>query len=152
MQEIKIVDLRPGLIKGVSVELPDTRSIYRETYFEWEASNNIAEYAENAISGGVLRAWKHTPNFEVVETHKDKETFYFIKGTAIMLFVDVVNGKPDMKTVQVVRIQKGAVITIEAGKGHFVAVAEDDNSFEAIVISPKMDAPRCNLAEPVMGI
>jgi hypothetical protein len=41
---------------------------------------------------------------------------------------------------------------IEAGKGHFVAVAESKEPVEMIVISPKMDAAqRMVLAEAVEG-
>jgi mannose-6-phosphate isomerase-like protein (cupin superfamily) len=152
MKEVAIVDLCPGLVKGVSVELPEARSVYCERYFEWEATNDLSHFAVATIGGGILRAWKHAPCFEVAETHRDQEKFYFLSGTALMMFVDYADGQPDLDTVQIVRIKKGTILTVEAGKGHFVAVAEDDAAVVALVIAPPQDAPRCVLGETVLGI
>jgi oxalate decarboxylase/phosphoglucose isomerase-like protein (cupin superfamily) len=99
-----------------------------------------------------LRAWRHTPVFREIETHGDAEMFYFISGTALMFLIDVEAGRPDMQTAQVFRIQAGTQLVIEAGKGHFIAVAESEAPVEMIVISPQMDAPRMGLPEEVEGV
>jgi oxalate decarboxylase/phosphoglucose isomerase-like protein (cupin superfamily) len=100
----------------------------------------------------VLRAWHHAPVFYEMENHIDTEMFYFVSGVALMLFIDVKNGKPDNDTAQIVRIQPGTQISIDVGKGHFMTVAEGSEPICAVVVSPKMDAPRMTLADPVEGI
>ena len=98
----------------------------------------------------MLQGWHHTPNFTAIEYHEDAEQFYFTEGTALMLFIDIADGKPAMDTAQIVRIPAGTQLDIAAGKGHFVAVAEGD-TFKAIVVSPVQEAPRMDLAEEVIG-
>ena len=83
--------------------------------------------------------------------HIDREMFYFVSGEAIMFFIDVVDGRPDMASAQMARIQPGTQIVIDEGKGHFVAVANDSQPVYAVVVSPKMDAPRMTLPEAVSG-
>jgi quercetin dioxygenase-like cupin family protein len=73
--------------------------------------------------------------------------FYFVSGVALMLFVDIKDGQVDLDTAQIVRVQPGTQLVIEAGKGHFVAVAESEAPVEMIVVSPKM-----GLAEAVEGV
>jgi hypothetical protein len=51
-----------------------------------------------------------------------------------------------------VRIQAGTQIIVAAGKGHFVPVAEGPEYVAAVVISPKMAAPRLSLPETVEGV
>jgi oxalate decarboxylase/phosphoglucose isomerase-like protein (cupin superfamily) len=82
----------------------------------------------------------------------DAEMFYFLGGTAIMLFADVKNGKPDSGSIRIVRIHAGTRIIIPEGKAHFVPVAEGDTPLSVIVVAPKMDAPRILLPEPVLGV
>jgi mannose-6-phosphate isomerase-like protein (cupin superfamily) len=152
MKKIKIADLKPGVVKGVEVLMPTATASYQETYFEWTASSLIAKFQKKEVSGGILQAWHHMPTFTEVETHCDQEMFYFISGIALMLFVDVKDGLTDPATAQVVRIQPGTQIIITAGKAHFVPVAEDAQLVLAVVVSPKMDAPRMSLAETVEGV
>jgi mannose-6-phosphate isomerase-like protein (cupin superfamily) len=152
MKSIKILDLVPGLVAGVEVQLPTAVKPYRETYFEWSGSSLTAQFATQQISGGVLCAWHHLAQFSEIETHIDAEMFYFVHGVAIMLFMDLADGRPNLETAQIVRIQPGTQIVIPVGKAHFVAVAEGDEPLEMIVVSPKMDAPRMSLPEPVEGI
>jgi len=152
MKKVKIQDLSIGLVRGIDVQLPQQAETYKETYFEWTATSVIAKMSTKEISGGVLRAWHHTPIFSELETHIDTEMFYFISGVALMLFIDIKNNKPDMDTAQIVRIQPGTQISISAGKGHFVAVAEGSEPICAVVVSPKMDAPRMVLTEKVEGV
>jgi dTDP-4-dehydrorhamnose 3,5-epimerase-like enzyme len=152
MREIKIIDLCNGLVQGVNVHLPDADETYRENYFEWTATSLTARMSTPLISGGVLRAWHHTPVFYEMESHVDAEMFYFISGVALMLFVDVLDGQPDMETAQIVRIRAGTQLSISPGKGHFVAVAENSEPICAVVVAPKMDAPRMTLPEPVFGV
>jgi hypothetical protein len=152
MKSIKITELEPDLVKGVEVLMPYQAVAYQETYFEWTASSLIAKFKKSEVSGGILQAWHHTPVFNEVETHCDSEMFYFQSGVALMLFCDVKNGQPDLQTAQIVRIQPGTQIIISAGKAHFVPVAAGGELVLAIVVSPKMDAPRMSLAEPVAGV
>jgi hypothetical protein len=152
MKKIIIQDLTPGLVKGVAVQLLPDKVGYRETYFEWTSSSLTARFKSTEVSGGVLRAWRHTPVFREIETHVDAEMFYFVSGVALMLFVDVKDGQADLDTAQIVRVQHGTQLVIDSGKGHFVAMAESEGPVEMIVVSPKMDAPRMGLAEEVEGV
>jgi hypothetical protein len=152
VKKIVIQDLTPGLVEGVSVKLPPAQPGYRETYFEWTPSALTARFKSPEVSGGVLRAWRHTPTFREIETHVDAEMFYFVSGVALMLFVDVKDGQVDSDTAQIVRVRPGTQLVIAAGKGHFVAVAESEGPVEMVVVSPKMDAPRMGLGEGVEGI
>lgn len=152
MKKIQIQDLKPGLVAGIEVQLSSMADTYRETYFEWTATELISKFNSNEVSGGVLKAWHHVPLFTEIETHVDTEMFYFISGIALMVFVDVIDGKADIATAQIVRIQPGTQITVQAGKGHFVAVAEGSDPVYSVVVSPKMDAPRIILPEAVEGV
>lgn len=151
MKKVKIIDIKPGIVHGIDVKMPVSAPGYSETYFEWTAFSLAAEFNSTQVSGGILRAWHHVPIFKEIETHIDAEMFYFISGTALMLFMDLKDGKPDMETSQVVRIQPGTQLVIPAGKGHFVAVAESSEPVFAIVVSPRMEAPRMTLSEAVEG-
>lgn len=151
MKKVRIQDLAAGLINGVEVQLPKSTEVYKETYFEWAASSLVVKVNTTDISGGILRSWHHTPVFREIETHIDIEMFYFISGVALMLFIDIKEGSLDMESAQLVRIQPGSQITISAGKGHFVPVAENSEPVYAIVIAPKMDAPRMCLPLPIEG-
>jgi len=150
--KIHIRDLTQDLIKGVTVQMPRTVSAYKESYFEWTPSALTAKFNSTEISGGTLISWHHVPVFNEIETHIDKEMFYFISGTAIMLFIDVKQGQPDLKTAQIVRIQAGTQLIIEAGKGHFVPIAETSDPLSVIAVSPKMEAPRISLPVILEGI
>jgi mannose-6-phosphate isomerase-like protein (cupin superfamily) len=152
MKEIPIIDLVPGTVKGVEVQLPQGEPGYRETYFEWTASSLTAHFKSSEVSGGILQAWRHVPLYKEIETHIDSETFYFITGTGLMLFIDVKDGVPDIATAQIVRVRAGTQLIISAGKGHFIAVAEDSEPLFMLVVAPKMDAPRLSLPEPVLGV
>jgi hypothetical protein len=152
MKKVHIQDLKPGEVKGIEVQMPTKMAGYKETYFEWTASSLIAKFNSTEVSGGILQAWHHVPVFHELETHTDAEVFYFISGVALMLFIDLKDGQPDMDTAQIVRIQPGTQIIISAEKGHFVAVAEGTEPVSAVVVSPRMDAPRMLLPELVEGI
>ena len=152
MKKIKIQDLVAGLVSGIDIQLPQQAETYKETYFEWTATTVIAKMNTNEISGGVLRAWHHKPAFNEIETHMDTEMFYFISGVALMLFIDIKNNKPEMDSAQIVRILPGTQISISPGKGHFVAVADGSEPMCAVVVAPKMEAPRMRLTEAVEGV
>jgi mannose-6-phosphate isomerase-like protein (cupin superfamily) len=139
-------------VKGVTVQLPLVQPGHRETYFEWTPSSLTAPFQSPEVSGGVLRALRHTPTFHEIETHVDAEMFYFVSGVALMLFVDVKDGQVELDTAQIVRVQPGTQLVVAVGKGHFVAMAESEAQVEMIVVSPKMDAPRMGLAEAVEGV
>ena len=152
MLKVNIQNLTPGVVSGVEVQVPGSINPYRENYFEWAGSSLAATLQTKEISGGVLKAWHHVPIFKQIETHIDAEMFYFVSGVALMLFMDVENGSPMMKTAQVVRVQAGTQIIIPAGKAHFVPVAEGDEPVEIVVVAPRMDAPRIDLPDSVEGI
>lgn len=152
MQNISIENLQHNQIKGVTVMLPVEGEPYKENYFEWRASDLTAIFNTKEVTGGVLQAWHHTPVFSQIETHIDREMFYFTHGSAIMLFIDIMDDKPNMETAQIVRICPGTQIIIDSGKGHFIAVAEDNEPVYAVVVSPKMDAPRMLLPEDITGV
>jgi dTDP-4-dehydrorhamnose 3,5-epimerase-like enzyme len=152
MEKIKIQDLTPGLVKGIEVQMPTETAGYTETYFEWTASSLVAKFNTTEISGGILQTWHHVPVFQEVETHIDAEVFYYVSGVALMLFVDLKDGRPNMDSAQIVRIQPGTQLIVPAGKGHFVAVAEGAKPVFAVIVSPKMYAPRTTLPVSVEGI
>jgi len=151
MREIPIRDLAPGIVPGLSVVMPGDAP-YRETYFEWTAAPLAASFQTKEISGGTLRAWKSVPCFSQIETHVDAEMFYFLEGTAIMLFGDMKGGAADEGSLQIVRIPAGTRIVIPKGKAHFVPVAADDTPVSVVVVGPRMEAPRQALKEPVLGV
>jgi mannose-6-phosphate isomerase-like protein (cupin superfamily) len=152
MYQIPILDLKPGLVSGIDVQMPGDVNPFRDSYFEWCGSKLTSKFHTTEISGGVLKTWHHIPIFKEIETHIDAEMFYFLSGVAIMLFVDVDCDQPTMDSAQIVRIKPGTQIIIPAGKGHFVAVAETDVPVEMIVVAPNMEAPRMALPTPVEGI
>ena len=94
MKNVQIQDLMAGLVDGIEVQLPSRANIYKETYFEWTATSLISKVNTSEISGDVLKAWHYTPVFSEIETHIDTEMFYYISGVSLMLFIDIVNGKP----------------------------------------------------------
>lgn len=150
--KVKIQDMKPGLVEGVEVQLPCSADVHKERYFNWEGTTLTAKFNVSDVVGGILTTWHHTPIFEDIETHVDSEMFYFMQGTAIMLFIDVKEGKPDINSAQVVRIKAGTQIIIAAGKGHFVPIAADDTPVNIVVVAPPMDAPRMKLFEEICGI
>jgi mannose-6-phosphate isomerase-like protein (cupin superfamily) len=152
VKRIPIQDLEPGLVGDIKAQMPGAVAPYKDTYFEWIGSSLICKFRTPEISGGILKTWHHVPIFSEIETHIDAEMFYFVSGVAIMLFMDVDGGQPNLDSAQIVRIQPGTQIVIPAGKGHFVAVAEGDEPVEMIVVAPKMDAPRITLPIPVEGV
>lgn len=152
MKHVTIQNLQPGMIKGVTVALPQDFQPNQDHYFEWSAAPLTAQFQQGAVTGGVLKAWRHEPVFTQAETHVDNEMFYFLSGTALMLFVDYKNGTPDVETAQIVRIPAGTQLIIEKGKGHYVAVAQDDETVRAVVVAPPMEAIKAELAEPVRGV
>jgi oxalate decarboxylase/phosphoglucose isomerase-like protein (cupin superfamily) len=151
MKEIRIKDLKPGLVPGLAVAMPGERP-YGEMYFEWTAAPLTTTFRTRDISGGTLKAWKSVPRFSQIETHVDAEMFYFLEGTAIMPFADMKDGKPDQASLQIVRIAAGTRVIIPEGKAHFVPVAEGDVPVSIVVVAPKMDAPRVVLEEEVLGV
>lgn len=147
--KVQIQNLKHDLVNGVEVHLPEEHTnVYQETYFTWDASPLVAQMNSSSISGGILNTWHHVPEFNVIETHVEPEMFYFVSGVALMLFMDLIDGTPDMASAQIVRVQPGTQLIISAGKAHFVPVAETD-SVHIIVVSPKVDAPRVQLPEAI---
>lgn len=150
--DITITNIAETPIAGVRVSMPQDyeKGRYCEDFFTWTGMPLVSSFNTGDIMMGVLQGWHHTPNFDKIEYHADKESFYFMQGTALMLFVDIKDGKADLATSQIVRIPAGTELEIAAGKGHFVAVAEGDH-FSALVTSPVQDAPRLPLPQMVCG-
>lgn len=146
---IKIEDLKADTVSGVAVQLPNSVKAEKGDYFEWTPSSLTADYKDSKICGGVLKSWHHKLEFHRAETHGDKETFIFVSGVALMMFIDIRDGSARMNTAQVVRIKPGTKIVIDAGKGHFVPVAEGDEPLCAVVESPRMAAPKVDLPEVI---
>lgn len=145
----KIVSSREARVPGVRFCHGADCAVHREAYFTCTplALQTAFRRADNLVCG-VLEGWHHVPRFCTLETHSDAETFVFTQGTALMPFCDIVNGIPDLATVQIVRIEAGTQVEVAAGKGHFVAVAEGDH-FCALVYCPQQPAERIALAQPI---
>ena len=84
MRKVRITDIADTAIKGVTVVTERDFDPYKEDYFVWKATPLVAHFQSSEVSGGVLRAWKHTPVFSELETHDDDEGFFFVAGTALM--------------------------------------------------------------------
>jgi hypothetical protein len=152
MKQVRISDIGDTKISGVAVATGSDFDPYREGNFIWTATPLTSKFKTADVGGGVLRAWKHAPVFTELETHADDEGFWFVSGVALMAFADVKNGKVVEDSIQIVRIKPDTQLTITAGKAHFVPVAEGDTPVTAVVFSPKMDAPRIALSQPVEGL
>ena len=150
--KIPILDLEPGLVNGIVVQMPGAVKPYQDTYFEWNGSSLSSKFRTTEINGGILKTWHHVPVFMEIESHVDAEMFYFLSGVAVMLFMDIEENQLVLDTAQIVRIQPGTQIIIPEGKGHFVAVAEGDEPVEMVVVAPKMEASRIALPTPVEGV
>ena len=152
MKQVRIVDLKNGIVPGIEVLLPGERISYHADYFEWLPSTLTVQFQKKFVSGGVLQAWRHAPIFQRIETHPDAELFFFISGVALMLFMEMSKDQPDLESAQIVRIRPGSQIIIPAGKAPYVPVAEDTHFVEMVVISPKMEATCLILPEAIEGI
>lgn len=150
--KVGITNIEDTKVKGIRTYFPEKSVSGQERYFKWEESSLLAKFNTGEVSGGILSAWHHALEFQQVEFHKDEEMFYFLSGSAIMLFIDIYEGKVKMETAQVVRIPMGTQIVIEKGKGHFVAIAEGDEPVKMVVVSPKISAPRVNLEETIYAV
>ena len=149
--EVQIQDIAQMRISGVSVQGYPAQNEYAEAYFRWVPYNLKTGFQNPAAVSGCLTGWHHAPVFTQVETHADDEMFFFTQGSCIMIFCDLKDGSPDMDSVQLARIPAGTQLIIQAGKAHFVPVAEGD-CFEAILYAPEQDSPRVSLPEMVEGI
>ena len=125
---------------------------YRENYFEWAASATYCQFSVIPNQRGILSCQTAEPQFQEFEYHKDKEFFYFVQGTALMPFANFDSeGKVNEASIQIVRIPEGIQLIIDAGKLHFVPVAEGPGEVKIVVVSPKMDSPRVPVRESVNG-
>lgn len=151
MKKVLIEDWRNAKVSGVRFSHVDEQHTHREDYFTCTPMPLKTHIASNDVVCGILHGWHHTPVFRIWETHKDAETFYYFHGTALMPFCDLVDGKPDLTTAQIVRIPAGVQVEVSAGKAHFVAVAEDDK-FSCICYCPDQGADRILADAPVEGV
>lgn len=149
--KIKITDIAETAIEGVTV-YHNTETPYAEDYFEWAHSPLTAPFSASDISGGILTCWHHTFTFHELEYHEDQEMFYFMQGTAVMVFADQEQGTVVPDSIQMVKIPAGTQLIIQKGKAHFVPAALDSTPVKIVVVSPNMEAPRLSLKEPVTGV
>lgn len=150
--KVRISDSRNVSIEGVRFCHMEECGVHRERYFTITAMGlHTAFQSGEDVVCGVLEGWHHVPKFDVLEIHKDAETFLYTDGVALMPFCDIVDGKPDLSTAQIVRIEAGTQVEVSAGKGHFVAVAQGDH-FRTIVYCPDQPAERIFLEELIEAI
>lgn len=150
--QVRICNIEETAISGVEVHMAANDNPSAEKYFVWKESPLTAKFHQSEVSGGILQSWHHEFVFSEVEYHCDQELFYFVSGTAIMLFADIEDGKVKMESVQAVRVPEGTQLVIQEGKGHFVAIAEGDEPVKMVVVAPKMEAPRISLEEAVEAV
>ena len=150
--KVSICDSRSASIPGVRFGYIADCDVHRESYFTITplGLHSTFQSADNVVCG-MLEGWHHVPEFHVLETHKDVETFVYTDGVALMPFCDIVDGKPDLSTAQIVRIEAGTQVEVAAGKGHFVAVAEGDH-FRTLVYCPDQAAEWIALTEAIEGV
>lgn len=149
--DVKIQNLSEVKIKGVSYCMERMCEPYKETYFNWVAYPMVNELGTSEIVCGHLTAWHHALEFDQVEIHKGREVFFFTEGECVMIFCDLEEGEPVMESIQIVRIQPGTEICVEAGKAHFVPIPVGDR-LQAVVTAPEQDAPRIPFPEIVRAV
>jgi len=152
VREYRIQDIDEMKIRGVVFEKFHEELSHHEDYFTWTPITELTKFKSSMITGGYLNATYHIPDFLYMETHLDKEIFFFTSGIAIMPFADMLNGVVDPDSVQIARIKPQTLLVVDAGKAHFVAVSENKDTVQAIVVSPIQDAPRIELPFVIRGI
>lgn len=147
--KVSIIDSREAKVSGVRFCHMKECHTHREGYFTCTplGLHSMFQSGDDVVCG-VLEGWHHVPCFTILETHRDTETFVYTDGVALMPFCDIVDGKPDYSTAQIVRIEAGTQVEVAAGKAHFVAVAEGDH-FRTLVYCPDQPADRICLTEPI---
>lgn len=151
MHKVIIEDWDKVTIPGVRFAAKAHQEMIREDYFECTTMPLKTGMKTDEVVCGVLEGWHHTPVFRVWESHKDAETFYYFRGTALMPFCELKDGKLDLSTAKIVRIPAGVQVEVLAGVVHFVAVAEDDR-FSCLVYSPDQGGDRIFAEEAIEGV
>ena len=146
--KLKIENIENVQIKGVRVAMPGTGNVLRRGNFEWTSFPLETALKTNKVISGLLQGWHHELCFHQVEYHEDTENFFFMEGVSLMLFCDRNGDVPDMSTLQLVRIQPGTQVEVEAGKCHYVPIPETD-FFKAYVFTPLQDSVLLPLEEIV---
>jgi len=150
--DIKIVDLKPGMVSGVTVRLYEDMPTAGENWYEYTCYNTQAAFKADKLDAVFVKMKKNPPVFTEVEMHEDTEVQLYVKGDVIALFVDVKDEKADLSTAQLVRIKEGTCIAIEKGKGHFVPVGTGDEPSLMAVTAPDQAYPHYALPETIVGI
>lgn len=152
MKKIRICPIEQLDVPGVHVRLPGDVDVYEESYLRWHGTRLQLEMKNTLVAGGVLKVWRHQPVFQKLEYHDDREKYVFLQGNVIMPFADVKDGMIVESSLQYARIQAGTEILIEAGKAHFMPVADDTDCALAMVICTNMPYYHVFLKEPVCGV
>lgn len=149
--KVKIEELKPGVVNGVKVQLPNVVTPFDCGYFKWYPSTITGDFKTTEISGGVLETVKKEIEYSQVEYHVDGEIFYFISGECVMLFCDLENGDVVDDSIQLVRISPGTQIEISAGKGHYAPIPINEEKTKVIIACPKLESPLVCLHEKVVA-
>ncbi|MDR1541884.1 MAG: hypothetical protein LBU32_28675 [Clostridiales bacterium] len=149
--KVKVQDLVPGVVDGLDMHIPGSGVPVREKWYEWVPVAIEAQFQTCAVSGGVLKGWKHAPVFTDLEFYPDKRLVFVVMGCGIFPFADVKDGVVDMESVQLIRAKRGSKFVVPAYKASFAPVAENELEVICVIASARMEPKRIVLAEEIEG-
>lgn len=151
MKTIVIRDYDKVQIPGVRFACKDTETnVICKDHFRCTILPQKTPMVTGMIMCDVLEGPAQIPVFSSWETHTYAESFYYFRGTALMPFIEIKDGKADPDTVQIVRIPAGVQVEVLPGVGHYVATAEKDD-FSCLCCRPDSGGDYYT-TEPVKGI
>lgn len=151
MKTVVIQDYDKVRIPGVRFDSKDAQSnVICKDHFKCTILPHRTEMVTGVVMCDVLEGPAQTPVFSSWETHSYAESFYYFYGTALMPFIQIVDGKADPDTVQIVRIPAGVQVEVLPGVGHYVATADKDY-FTCLCCRPDSGGDYYT-TEPVMGV
>jgi hypothetical protein len=146
--KLPIHNIEDVAIRGVRYAPASAGSLLEKEHFTWNSFPLETELKTNKVVSGLLQGWHRVVEFDTVEYHEDTENFFFFEGVSLMLFCDRDGQKPDLSTLQLVRIQPGTQVEVKAGKCHYVPIPETD-FFKAYVFTPLQASILLPLGEKV---
>ena len=151
MKTVTILDYDKAQIPGVRFACKEKDGqVIAKDHFKATILPLQTEMTPGRVICNILEGPAAQPAFSSWETHTYWENFYYYHGTALMPFIQIVDGKADPDTVQIVRIPAGVQVEVAPGVGHYVATAETDY-FTGIVCRPDAGGSYYT-TEPVLGI